>query len=249
MFWARAEALKPLLQLNLSIADFPPEEGQTDGTISHAIERLYFFVAEKSGFDWLKISCPEFLSRYAANIRVTSQEDLEACAKTFVVRLLDARPRKVVADPVPPAAPATKLLERIESRSLGAYSARRVKDAAVGIVTYNNTAETLAAAVSAARIALTAAGCEPRIYILDNGESSEAAIPVDAAIARLSPVGNVGFGAGHNRLMRQAFDEGAEAYVALESRRRRRAERNRLHARRPQRRLRPCVGRRLGIPG
>ena len=50
-------------------------------------------------------------------------------------------------------------------------------------MTYNNTAETLAAAVSAARIALTAAGCEPRVYILDNGESSEAAIPVDAAIA------------------------------------------------------------------
>ena len=215
MFWARAAALKPLMQLNLSFADFPPESGQIDGTISHAIERLYFFAAEKSGFDWLKISRPEFLSSNAACVRMSGEEDLEAYAKNFAVRLLDARPGNAVADRVPGAAPATGLLNCIQSRSLGAFAARRIKNAAVGIVTYNNAAETLTAAISAARIALAAAGCKPRIYILDNGETSETAIPADACVARLPPVGNIGFAAGHNRLMRQAFDEGAQAYVAL----------------------------------
>ena len=56
MFWARSAALQPLLDLQLGFSDFPAEAGQTDGTIAHAIERLYFIVCEQAGFDWFKIS-------------------------------------------------------------------------------------------------------------------------------------------------------------------------------------------------
>ena len=50
MFWCRPQALDPLLALNLGEADFDVEEGQTDATLAHAVERLFALSAEKAGF-------------------------------------------------------------------------------------------------------------------------------------------------------------------------------------------------------
>lgn len=47
MFWARREALAPLFQRHLQWHDFPEEAGQTDGTIAHAIERLFGILASR----------------------------------------------------------------------------------------------------------------------------------------------------------------------------------------------------------
>ncbi|MDB5451095.1 MAG: putative S-adenosylmethionine-dependent methyltransferase/MSMEI2290 [Phenylobacterium sp.] len=54
MFWARAAALKPLLDLDLDIAAFEPEAGQKDGTLAHAVERLVFHACELGGFRWAR---------------------------------------------------------------------------------------------------------------------------------------------------------------------------------------------------
>jgi lipopolysaccharide biosynthesis protein len=56
MFWARPAAIMPLLNLGLSFDDFPEEAGQFDGTIAHAIERLWYYAAANEGFTCQTVS-------------------------------------------------------------------------------------------------------------------------------------------------------------------------------------------------
>jgi lipopolysaccharide biosynthesis protein len=51
MFWARTDAIAPLLELDLGWNDYPPEPLPNDGTILHAIERLFPVVAHHRGFE------------------------------------------------------------------------------------------------------------------------------------------------------------------------------------------------------
>jgi glycosyltransferase involved in cell wall biosynthesis len=50
MFWARTDALRPLLALGLDWTDYPAEPVPNDGTILHAIERLLPFAARHAGY-------------------------------------------------------------------------------------------------------------------------------------------------------------------------------------------------------
>jgi GT2 family glycosyltransferase len=54
MFWARSAALRPLVDLDLKFEDFVEEPSKTDGTLAHAIERLYFYACEVAGFTWTR---------------------------------------------------------------------------------------------------------------------------------------------------------------------------------------------------
>jgi lipopolysaccharide biosynthesis protein len=49
MFWARADALAPLLASRLSYQDFETESGKTDGTLNHTIERNLTYIALSQG--------------------------------------------------------------------------------------------------------------------------------------------------------------------------------------------------------
>ena len=50
-FWARVDALRPLLGRGYTYEDFPQEAGQTDGTLAHALERILPFISRKQGYD------------------------------------------------------------------------------------------------------------------------------------------------------------------------------------------------------
>ncbi len=51
MFWARPEALAPLFDLNLKWEDYPEEPVAYDGTILHAIERLFPLITRRAGYE------------------------------------------------------------------------------------------------------------------------------------------------------------------------------------------------------
>jgi lipopolysaccharide biosynthesis protein len=92
MFWARTAALRPLLDLRLETDDFAPELGQLDGTLAHAIERLYYFGCERAGLDWVKVARRD-LFRSASRITPVDRPDaLETFMRSRLVRLIEGRP-------------------------------------------------------------------------------------------------------------------------------------------------------------
>lgn len=50
MFWFRPSAMKPLYDKNWDYCDFPAEPNGIDGTLLHAIERIYPLVIQQSGY-------------------------------------------------------------------------------------------------------------------------------------------------------------------------------------------------------
>ncbi|MGU3422383.1 rhamnan synthesis F family protein [Methylobacterium sp. D54C] len=58
MFWARADALRPLLELKLDWTDYPAEPAKEDGTILHALERLLPFVSQTMHYKFATTHVP-----------------------------------------------------------------------------------------------------------------------------------------------------------------------------------------------
>lgn len=65
MFWMRPSAMKALLDHPWSYEDFPAEEGQTDGTLQHALERCVGALCRKHGSKVLYYE--PWSNRYALN--------------------------------------------------------------------------------------------------------------------------------------------------------------------------------------
>lgn len=51
VFWCKREAIRKIYQYNWTYEDFPLEPMANDGTVSHAIERLFAYAALDEGFD------------------------------------------------------------------------------------------------------------------------------------------------------------------------------------------------------
>jgi len=70
VFWARTAALKKLLEVQWTYEDFPQEPLPIDGTISHAIERIFGYVAQDAGYHSGTIMTED----YAARLLLDSQD-------------------------------------------------------------------------------------------------------------------------------------------------------------------------------
>ncbi len=92
MFWARSAALRPLLDAGLSLEDFAPEQGQTDGTMAHAIERVFFFACEHAGYSWMKVARPELCPRTRNIAWIDSPDALRRFQAEHLVTLTAPRP-------------------------------------------------------------------------------------------------------------------------------------------------------------
>ena len=50
MFWFRPKALKLLFDQDWEYKDFPAEPNKIDGTLLHAVERIYSYVVQQEGY-------------------------------------------------------------------------------------------------------------------------------------------------------------------------------------------------------
>jgi GT2 family glycosyltransferase len=103
----------------------------------------------------------------------------------------------------------------LQEKALGLYiRSIRPRSVVVGIVTYNNSDRDLRRIVSTDKVALSIGTVvEPRILLLDNAAPTSNALLDEPLLRHFASNGNIGFGAGHNVLMRPAFEDGADVYV------------------------------------
>lgn len=72
VFWARTVALKKLFEVDWKYEDFSEEPLQIDGTISHAIERIFGYVVEDYGYKTGTVMTAE----YASELLIRAQSDM-----------------------------------------------------------------------------------------------------------------------------------------------------------------------------
>lgn len=83
MFWFKPKSLAPLLDSSLTFDDFPEECGQVDGTIAHAIERAFLFIAETAGYTWVKIDGDGLRSKSRAELDANIERARHSVLKRY----------------------------------------------------------------------------------------------------------------------------------------------------------------------
>jgi len=74
MFWCRIQAIAPLLSCPWTYEDFPEEPVANDGTILHAIERLYGFICQSQGLLPAYVLSDSEAPRYIGDLYFTLRE-------------------------------------------------------------------------------------------------------------------------------------------------------------------------------
>ena len=77
-----------MVDLNLTTDDFELEDGQSDGTLAHSIERLFFYCCEWAGFVWTRIVRPEFLLSSLSAVDVADPTYVERFFHRYKLNLI-----------------------------------------------------------------------------------------------------------------------------------------------------------------
>jgi hypothetical protein len=221
MFWVRPEALASLWALKIQISDFPPEEGQKDNTLAHQIERGFFHFCEASGYRWIKVASPLLCPNTPSILEPNNRKELiEAIERVQFSVIKPKSSEKIRGEPPtrvfdnPPA-----LGRRIHAKAAGPASALKGKAIAIGIATRSIDFDIVDRSLTAASHALanfSRNGGSGKLFSLHDGDAST---PPEAGRRPDTPNGaqQPNNSAVHNRLMKRAFSEGFDAYLALDS--------------------------------
>lgn len=91
-FWFRTEALEQLFQMDWKYEDFPPEPNGIDGTVLHACERIYAYVAQGRGYYPAYIMADKYFA-----IEYTNLHHYVRCYNSNMLRLgISGKPQEVV---------------------------------------------------------------------------------------------------------------------------------------------------------
>lgn len=90
MFWFRVDAMKKLFDYAWKYDDFPKEPNRHDGTILHAIERIYPFVAQDAGYYSAWLMMEQFAQMEITNLQFMLREiNLKLFANYYTTTLQD----------------------------------------------------------------------------------------------------------------------------------------------------------------
>ncbi len=67
-FWCRTDAIKKLIYKDWKYEDFPEEPLSLDGTISHAVERIFPYVAQDAGYDSGTVFTKDFIKNTLGSV-------------------------------------------------------------------------------------------------------------------------------------------------------------------------------------
>ena len=85
-FWCRSTILSKLLGLDLKYEDFPDEPMSSDGTISHAIERIMPYLAQDAGYRTGTVLSDRFVPELLAHSQILSYKAISFTAELFGIR-------------------------------------------------------------------------------------------------------------------------------------------------------------------
>ena len=94
MFWFRPDALRLLFTKGWRFSDFSEEPNDNDGTILHAVERLYPFVAQDSGYYSMWCVSEDYAPRYVLNVYQAAQSSRRSFYEESFVHILLLRGKR-----------------------------------------------------------------------------------------------------------------------------------------------------------
>lgn len=87
-FWSRSLALRKLLEIDWKFDDFMPEPLPVDGTLSHAVERIFAYVAQDAGYDTGTIMTVPYAAQELAIAQEQMYKSYQILDRYFGIRSL-----------------------------------------------------------------------------------------------------------------------------------------------------------------